>query len=79
MIDTHKLIEFCYEAKLNIQPNPMLMSDELLDFAQMIVKECTGIMRQKSVDAQRNNTYMGDDVPTSVLISAVEKHFRISK
>lgn len=45
-------------------------------FAASIVKECIDVMRATAAEAEANNRYMGDDVPTIVHISAIEKHFK---
>jgi hypothetical protein len=46
-------------------------------FAELIVRECVAVMRSTSSKADAQNTYMCDDVPTTVHIINIEKHFGI--
>ena len=56
-----------------------LMNDEIEKFAELIVQECLDVMSKTSEEANARFTYMGDDVPTVVHQSKIEKHFGIEK
>lgn len=44
---------------------------------ELVILECIDIMNITSKKANTENTYMGDDVPTSAHIYEIKKHFGI--
>lgn len=50
---------------------------ECQKFAELIVRECVGVINDASVKALRQNTFMGDDVPSCIHESNILKHFGV--
>ena len=46
-------------------------------FAELIVKECIKVLGVTAKEADQQNTYMGDDVPTVVHQIALALHFGV--
>ena len=76
-----RIEELLAQSRAECMKNGMKMAttvgyDELQRFAELIVQECVQVMAATAKEAKENFTYMGDDVPTSVLQSAVLGHFK---
>ena len=52
---------------------------ECKKFAELIVRECVGVINDASVKALRQNTFMGDDVPSCIHESNILKHFGVKE
>ena len=48
-------------------------------FAELIVRECVEVINDASVKALRQNTFMGDDVPSCIHESNIMKHFGVEE
>ena len=48
-------------------------------FAELIVRECAEVINDASVKALRQNTFMGDDVPSCIHESNIMKHFGVEE
>lgn len=48
-------------------------------FAKLLIAECISVMDATSKEAQKNFTYMGDDVPTTAHQYEIRKHFGVNK
>lgn len=46
-------------------------------FAKLIIEECIALMSEAARQAEKNNTYMGEDVPTFAHQCNIKKHFRV--
>ena len=47
--------------------------------AELIVRECAEVINDASVKALRQNTFMGDDVPSCIHESNIMKHFGVEE
>ena len=47
--------------------------------AELIVRECVEVINDASVKALRQNTFMGDDVPSCIHESNIMKHFGVEE
>ena len=47
--------------------------------AELIVQECVEVINDASVKALRQNTFMGDDVPSCIHESNIMKHFGVEE
>lgn len=52
---------------------------ECKKFAELIIQECVGVINDASVKALRQNTFMGDDVPSCIHESNILKHFGVEE
>jgi hypothetical protein len=71
-----RILELAKQAGLKF-PSETAMSPVELKFAQLIVKECVEVMNTTVKQAEENNTYMGDDVPTRVHQYTIKHHFGV--
>ena len=55
----------------------LFTQQDLAKFAELIVLECVGVINDASVKALRQNTFMGDDVPSCIHESNILKHFGV--
>jgi hypothetical protein len=67
-----------------LMSNPMVpvvdgRETDLEKFAELIVRECVEVINDASVKALRQNTFMGDDVPSCIHESNIMKHFGVEQ
>lgn len=58
-----------------IEEHGFMPDGDLNEIAEIVVEECIEIIRRTAAEANKKNTYMGDDVPSIVHVCNIKKHF----
>ena len=78
-----RIKEIARECKIDVDMHPGGFPNEqalvVQDFAEAIIRECISVIEEAREDARQNNTWLGDDVPSTRHQINIMRHFGVEE